>query len=198
MSSLYLYWIHHKNHSDVTREGYIGVSGDPSRRFKEHTSRKDNIHLHNALTAYGEDIVFKVLALGERAYILQLEHSLRPTKQVGWNIAVGGCIPPDQTGFHMPKSMCSETSIRVKAFRNTAEGRLAYKDVNLGRICTDKTRSKIAKTLTKFWRTPDGVFEGIHEVLSFYNLKSQSSVYRRHNAVKGKYKDWFIEEKVND
>ena len=90
-----LYWIHHKNHTDMFSQGYVGVSKNPKARWFRHSRYSDNQHLKAAIKKYGWDnLVKEVVLIGEETYCYNLETKIRPTKQIGWNIAEGGAKPP--------------------------------------------------------------------------------------------------------
>lgn len=90
-----LYWIGHKDHSDVFAQGYVGVSSRLDRRFWEHQNITGNNHLKNAINKYGWDsLVKKVLIVGNKEYCLDIEKQLRPEDKIGWNIVKGGGHPP--------------------------------------------------------------------------------------------------------
>jgi len=93
--STYLYWIHHETHTDIFNQGYVGVSKNPNARFKRHSKYSDNPHLKAAIEKYGWDnLVKQIILIGEETYCYDLELKIRPTKQIGWNIAEGGAKPP--------------------------------------------------------------------------------------------------------
>lgn len=111
-----LYWIHLKEH-DLFSGGYAGISKDVSLRWKQHCKSKDNPKLKNAISKYKDSTIFEVIADGlteteAKAY----ELLLRPTENIGWNIAAGGGLPPDATGRkHKPES--------IKKFSGELNGR---------------------------------------------------------------------------
>jgi hypothetical protein len=90
-----VYWIHHKDHTDMFSQGYIGVSKNIKDRWFRHSRYSGNQHLKAAIKKYGWDSLIKeVVLIGEEAYCYDLETKIRPTKQIGWNIAEGGAKPP--------------------------------------------------------------------------------------------------------
>lgn len=91
---MYLYHIRRKGME--LSEGYIGVTTNSTRRFDQHlrdaknkNRRNRNYHLYNAIRKY-EDIEFVVIQEGTEEEILQMEFTLRPEPNMGWNQAVGG------------------------------------------------------------------------------------------------------------
>lgn len=96
-----IYWIRAKDHSDIMSEGYIGVSKDANKRWKyghfwsHKNSRHDNPRLSNAIAKHGWDnLVKEILVMGSEDYCYEIEKKLRPTEEIGWNLAVGGGKPP--------------------------------------------------------------------------------------------------------
>ena len=51
MSSVY--WIHHPEHTDMFSQGYIGISEDTKRRFRDHQKKNKSIHIKRAIEKYG-------------------------------------------------------------------------------------------------------------------------------------------------
>ena len=90
-----IYWIHHKDHTDMFSQGYVGVSKNIEARWFRHSRYSDNQHLKSAIKKYGWDnLVKEVVLIGEETYCYELETKIRPTRQIGWNIAEGGAKPP--------------------------------------------------------------------------------------------------------
>jgi predicted GIY-YIG superfamily endonuclease len=72
-----VYWIKYKNHTDPYCEGYIGISKDPSKRFKEHKNSRDNNKVKGAIKNGADiEILRDNLSLTEA---LELEKSYRPS-----------------------------------------------------------------------------------------------------------------------
>lgn len=96
-----VYWIALPEHTDISSEGYVGISSNLKERFRSYTkrSRKENSHLKNAINLYGwENLKKMVILVAERDYCLEVERKLRPVRQIGWNIAEGGGDPPKMIG----------------------------------------------------------------------------------------------------
>ena len=119
----YVYWLHTESQTDYYNDGYIGVSIDHEKRFKDHiymleNDRHENIHLTRAFKKYDKKIVKSVLFEGGESECYSYESELRSDKNIGWNIAEGGSSPP-------------------KMFNNTW---------NIGRKISDDTRKKLCET----------------------------------------------------
>lgn len=77
----WVYWIHLPEHTDFLTEGYIGITNDVDRRFKE----------HQRVSPFVSDACeLEVLVCGGRDYCLSLENKIRPYKYIGWNVTAGG------------------------------------------------------------------------------------------------------------
>lgn len=76
-----VYWIRNSECKDVKIDGYIGVSQNPERRFKQHLKKNERIP---------KDAWVEILFEGTRIECFALEEKLRPLKNTGWNRAVGG------------------------------------------------------------------------------------------------------------
>jgi hypothetical protein len=96
-----VYWIHKAQHTDITKEGYVGITHGMAReRWVNHKSaskRKADQNckvVNNAIRKYPDLIYEVVLVADTREYCEHIEGLLRPTNNIGWNIARGG-MPVD-------------------------------------------------------------------------------------------------------
>lgn len=104
-----VYWIRHKDHTDIFSEGYIGVSKNVEKRWNDHFNSPKNKHLKNAISKYGLDVLVKTIVIvGEEKYCYDLESKLRPNKKIGWNIAEGGKKPPSAIGNKFNLGRCGK------------------------------------------------------------------------------------------
>lgn len=120
-----VYWIAHKSHTDMFSQGYIGVSNNHTKRWYAHSWKTENVHFFNAIKKYGWDnLDRKIILIAEDDYCLDIEKKLRPSKNIGWNIAVGGGKPPSSLGKKFGP-MSDETRAKVsaskKGFKHTPE-----------------------------------------------------------------------------
>jgi len=89
-----VYWIHRPEHTDMFTQGYVGITKNLKRRFKDHEVRTTNEHLRHAINKYGWDnLVKEVILIADKSYCLMIELKLRATTSIGWNIAEGGGMP---------------------------------------------------------------------------------------------------------
>ena len=110
-----VYWIHRPSHTDMFSEGYIGITNRrANRRWGEHKRINNCKTLSNALIKY-DDVVFDiVLVANTRDYCEQIEHKLRPHKNIGWNINVGGDdATPSNTYNTTPGGLANKKRIEL-------------------------------------------------------------------------------------
>lgn len=92
-----VYWARLKKHDDPYSEGYIGISKyELAERKRSHykaarSKARRNVHFHNALLKYEDDIIWEVLHEDlEEENALSLEGQYREDINVGWNTDRGG------------------------------------------------------------------------------------------------------------
>lgn len=103
MKPCYVYWIHRKDHNDITSQGYVGVTTNIQERKYNHvrdliTESHINPHLQHAYQINALDFLFDVVLVGSTEYCYYMEEILRPRRAIGWNINSGGTCPPSQKG----------------------------------------------------------------------------------------------------
>ena len=76
-----LYWLRLPEHTDMFSEGYIGVSENIQKRIRSHKHR---------FKAIWDKIVIQLLVISTKESCFDLEKSLRPTRNIGWNKSCGG------------------------------------------------------------------------------------------------------------
>lgn len=112
-----IYWIRTKEHSDMYSEGYIGVTRNLNRRIKTHKHlAENNAHvnekLKESLVLFKDSILIDVIFSGEEQECYDKEFELRPRKNIGWNIDIGGKgCNSGTSGMKMTESFCQKRSI---------------------------------------------------------------------------------------
>ena len=76
-----LYWVHLPEHTDMFKEGYIGVTPNLQKRIREHKHK---------FKAYANQLIIDTIVIAEQAYCYSVEKMLRPIRNIGWNKAIGG------------------------------------------------------------------------------------------------------------
>ena len=145
-----VYWIAHKDHTDIFSQGYVGVSNNVEYRWNTHKSLKTNVHLKNAINKYGWDnLVKKVVLIGEEDYCLEIESKLRSEDRIGWNLTKGGGKPPSSLGKKFG-AKTPETKAKIS---------LAKKGVtvawNKGKAWNEEIKSKVSAGVKKLWQDPE-------------------------------------------
>lgn len=114
-----IYWIHLTSHTDIYTQGYVGVSKNLDGRVTHHirsltNDTHTNPHLKYAFKKYGWDkFVVDIFLCGEEEYCYMLENTLRSSKNIGWNISIGGHRGP---GWQKGKKRDADT---IKKAKNT-------------------------------------------------------------------------------
>ena len=146
LNNFSVYWIRCKWHTNYFTQGYIGISSNIDRRFKEHKSKwaSSSQHLKNAIDKYKEDIVFDILFSGlEEELALLIELELRSEPSIGWNIAIGGGLPPRMWGNKYRAGLTlSDEHLRALVLANT------------GRKVSQETIAKMSKAQKQRIRKP--------------------------------------------
>jgi hypothetical protein len=122
----YVYWIHLPEHNDYYSQGYIGVSNNPKRRFREHLNvtkfmNEKNPFFTRILQKYSNILVQTLLYQGTEESCYLLEEELRPNKNIAWNAAKGGFKPPSKVGWKPTKETLSKRSKSLKGIPRTEE-----------------------------------------------------------------------------
>ena len=77
----HVYWLHLPEHKDFLTQGYIGAASNISARLRCHKHRFKSIW---------DKLVVELLVESTIDYCFELEKKLRPSRNIGWNIAAGG------------------------------------------------------------------------------------------------------------
>lgn len=127
----FVYWIHLPEHTDMFTEGYIGfTSNSPEIRYKEHLISAKNSSLypiHRAINKYKDRLILQTLVSGDNDYCLELERKLRPERNLGWNIAIGGGAP-------------------MLGMSHTEESKQKLREINTGKVMS---KEAIEKSVSK-------------------------------------------------
>lgn len=113
-------------------EGYVGVTNRPLLRFEEHKKSRYNPYLRRALQKHKDFVVYTILDVFDNRHEAHwLEYTLRPQRNIGWNIAVGGETPPRWAGRNHTEATKKKMSQLAK-----------------GRVISQEQREKISKKLS--------------------------------------------------
>lgn len=143
-------------------QGYIGVSAQGLRvRYLEHKNDAANgspYPIHAAIRKYGDKLIAEVVLLGSPEYCFEIEAKLRPSRGIGYNIAVGG-IQSNLGAKHTEETKKKMQDVAM------AQGR---KPSKLALDNSAKTNSAMKAWLCKFsnknvWKMADQVFKIMEE-----------------------------------
>ena len=81
--------------------GYIGISKNPYKRILQHKMQSSNKGLSDLLNSGDFDL--SIISEGSDCDMREMERWLRPSVNIGLNIATGGGLPPKQK-----KQLCSK------------------------------------------------------------------------------------------
>lgn len=131
MKTGHVYWIHLPTHTNPKLEGYIGITSNLSKRWQvhKHNAKKckiDTPHLSNAITLYGDSIIWESIFIGPYEGCMQLEEYFRPTSHIGWNISVGGAKPPMTNRTHT-----TETKAKMRKPKSVTWQRTSAIDIKI-------------------------------------------------------------------
>ena len=103
----YLYQIKYKGTDTLLTEGYIGVTKNIKKRWRQHRRDADGIRstakVHQLMYTEGRD-KFEIVELfsGTKEEMYAKELELRPVDNVGWNVLPGGGkFPGQKKGFKL-------------------------------------------------------------------------------------------------
>ena len=163
----YVYWVRRSIHSDIKTEGYVGITDDIDRRFKQHRDSVDLVNYTSVITEAlreHDDIVFDIVeTCNDREDAKAMERSLRPEYRIGWNVAKGGGgrVDYDFSEEHR-KNLCIAASNKPPVTKETrkkmsesspktksAEHRRKIGEANKRRVYSDEMKEKLCKAFSK-------------------------------------------------
>ena len=143
-----IYWIHGPTETDITTEGYIGVTQNLARRLRQHKWMEPD---DEAAIVFTTDTI-------EEAYVL--EARLRPHRDIGRNVAPGGKggVSKEKTPewkanisqAHKGKKHTPEHREANRQARLRASAQPDYKNPFAGRKHSTETKAKIAESTRQY------------------------------------------------
>lgn len=192
--SSFLYWIHLKEHNDIFSQGYVGVTKNIVNRFWRHkTLSRTSPHVADAIQKHGWDsLVKEILVISNNKYCLLLEEKIRPVKNIGWNIALGGGkLEPRQKGYKMPKATCDKISTARKGMKFTEQHKINLSKAKIGKPGHTANNFKGFTKATNIVTGETILLDGkkAMEKLGLHD----SAVYRCLNGKQSSHKGYFFE-----
>jgi hypothetical protein len=144
-----VYWIRLEGHTDISKQGYVGITSNLKERMRAHKKNRRVNHLTNAIKKYGwTNLIIDVLwcdLLLDQA--LQFEANLRPTQNIGWNSQQGGLLGVEKEWYQIEENKNKHS----KATSEATKIGIANKD-------TTEARSNRAK---ENWKSNQESYVGI-------------------------------------
>jgi len=140
-----VYWIRDASHTDITCEGYVGVSKEFNKRIKTHlkrikTKKHDNYKL---IENYNDNVVIKTIVISDEDSCYDLEFKLRPSNNIGWNINAGGVKPPSQQGVNRVVDY-GKTWAPMQGKRHSEVTKLKMSSASKGKPKSDEHKQKLS------------------------------------------------------
>ena len=177
-----IYWIHHKNHIDPKKEGYIGVTKkEINKRLNEHFKSPNN-HLKYAIKKYKNNIEISLIGEFDKDFCLLLEQEYRPIDNIGWNITKGGGIPPSSVGKKLSKETI-EKRTKTRKINNKISPLKGKPSWNKGLNNIFKHSEETKKKMKK--PKPKGFGNKISEKLKKY-IKTEEHIKNISRSLKGR------------
>lgn len=86
-----VYWIYDNNCKNIETDGYVGISTDPDIRLIAHIKNDK----------FPKPFCMEIIMVGTVRECQTLEKQLRPQQYIGWNVAIGGGLPPKASTMKM-------------------------------------------------------------------------------------------------
>lgn len=159
-----VYWIKHKDHTDIFSEGYVGVSKNAKRRWYQHKSnvknnKHENNHLYYAILKHGMDsIVLETILTASEQYCYEIENKLRNKENIGWNLAKGGSKPP-------------VSKPRGENYKSPLKGKKRPTPWMIGRKLSEKQKEVLSKIKMKKIEYQNVIFNSFDDLAKHLNIK---------------------------
>ena len=126
-----VYWIRLKEHTEISSNGYVGITKNLKERLRAHKKNRRKTHLTYAIKKYGwNNLVVEILHDNlTLQQALSIEFYLRPAQSIGWNSQRGGELGVEASWYNNEDNRQSHkeaTSTATKAgiaLKDTTEAR---------------------------------------------------------------------------
>ncbi len=205
---MFVYWIHLPEQTDVTTQGYVGITHDFYQRMFAHKScaktGKDQT-LYRAIRKYGWDSLIKeIILIADEKYCLEIEKKLRPTERMAWNIAMGGA---EIVGLNLKGTKQSEQHLinrkksligRVSGFagkKHSAEAKEKCRTMNLGKVNKPESNKKNSDAHKKQLMVNGVIYPSWQEASKSTGIPMGSISYiLKNKPVSGKWVDFDLQK----
>lgn len=139
------YYVYHIHFDGMTLdEGYVGISRNPKERWRKHRKKNAKSIVSGKIRKYPDKIRYTILAQFDTEDEARwLEYCLRPQKNIGWNIAIGGAkCPMDGIRNHTEETR-KKMSKSHKGAKLSKEHCEAISKANKGRKLSDRHKKKM-------------------------------------------------------
>ena len=182
-----MYYVYHIKLPNMgLDEGYVGISQNPRERWASHKRGKSSYPVQKAIQKYHSFLDYKILdCFDTLEEAIWLEYVLRPLPRIGWNIAVGGGMPPDSSGENNPNYGKTASQATREKQSKARLGRFSDKDhprAVLVDIFDFETKTLIAgKVVARVWAKDNGYHQGHITATARGKLKQHKGVYARYS-----------------
>lgn len=165
-----VYWIRHTTHTCMKTQGYIGITKNVNKRWKEHKQCAKAPYvkcavIERAINKHGDLLVWEVILENVEKELAEfVEFELRSKPGIGWNLAVGGHCAT--LGYKHTKEAKDKLSgfnhYRAKKANiyDASTKELVAENVCLSKWCKDNNRnvSHLAGTATGRYKAAKGLY----------------------------------------
>ena len=186
-----VYWIRKIEHTNIYTEGYVGVSTNVERRWREHitearVNRHPNSFLGNVINKhYPDNLIFEIVYLSNEDNCYNYEEMLRPETNRGWNLRSGG--PVGKMSEEGRKAMSART-LGKKLTEKEKERRRYNRYIKLNGFITKQEYKKLIQINNKV--IPEKYRE--LEIFSINTAEIFTSVYEAEKLTGVKAFDIFL------
>ena len=182
-----VYWIHLDEHTDLFTQGYIGVTTKTAEeRFEQHCNNAfwpsiPRTKLYNVIRKYGaENLIVETLVVSDKEYAYDLEYKLRPNRNIGWNLAIGGSVPQSLKGKKHSEAS-KEKMRKAKLGKKQSQEHIdKYVNARMAKPCWERGNATEWK-----WEYADFYY------IAWYSCKSHQLLSRRLDFKRGTFDSMF-------
>jgi hypothetical protein len=162
-------------------QGYVGISIEPKARWGEHHRRNENPILSRAIKKYGDNLKHSILSVHDTVEdALWQEHTLRPFKNIGWNIAKGGGMPPSNGGWNKGLKTSQETRLKQSQARAGKYAGSSHPRAKIANIYSSDGKCLAEGVVIRVWANENGYHQAHLAATATGKLKLHKGLYARY------------------